>query len=100
MDPELLITLAVAILGSNWLGTAIMRLIDRKRKRKTPQEQMVLAIGRDRLLFLSQKYEKLGYIPEDEFETYEAMGKAYIAMDGNSRVRRHYETDVATLQIK
>lgn len=100
MSMELIMSLLVAVLASNGLWTLILRLYDSHKKTKTPQEKMILAIGRDRLLFLSQKYEKLGGIPEDEFENYKAMGEAYIDMGGNSRVKRHYEADIATLPMK
>lgn len=97
---ELIMPLLVAVLASNGLWTLVLRLYDSHKKAKTPQEKMILAIGRDRLLFLSQKYEKLGLIPEEEYENYKAMGEAYIEMGGNSRVKRHYESDMATLPMK
>lgn len=52
---------------------------------------MLLAIGRDRLLFLCKKYIALGTIPDDEYESFIEMGYAYIKMKGNSKVKHLFE---------
>lgn len=33
----------------------------------------------------------MGYIPDDDYETYIALGEAYEAMEGNSLVKKGFE---------
>lgn len=61
-----------------------------KRKKKTPQDLMLLAIGRDLLLQRSKTYDKCGFIPEDEYESFKSLGDAYVGMGGNSLVKKRY----------
>lgn len=60
-------------------------------KKKKPCDAMLLAIGRDRLLFLSKKYIARKSIPDDEYESFLEMGEAYIEMKGNSKVKHLFE---------
>lgn len=83
-------TIVLAIFASTGFWTFLQNLIANRKKKKTPQEEMILALGRDRLLHLSKSYMSKGYIPDDEFDTFKMMGEAYIAMDGNSTTKRKY----------
>ena len=56
----------------------------------TPYEQVTMAMGRDRLNFLSKKHLREGYIPEDEFESFKELGEAYIDAGGNTKVKELY----------
>lgn len=92
-------SIVLAIFASSGLWTLIQHVYDNHKKKKTPQEQMIMAIGRDRILFLSKTYMKMGYIPDDEFDNFKLMGEAYIAMDGNTSVKRKY-LDAVKLNTK
>lgn len=61
-----------------------------RNRKKTPQDKMLLAIGRDRLLFLCKQYKRKEFIPEDEYEAFTSMGDAYIEMGGNSTIKKLY----------
>lgn len=75
-------------LGSNGLWEYI-----KTKKKRTPAENMTLALGRDRLLFLSKHYLDKGYIPLDELKSFTELGDAYIEMKGNTEVKTlYYET--------
>lgn len=87
-------TIILAVFASTGFWQLLQKIYETHKKTKTPQEKMLLAIGRDRLLFLSKKYEQMGYIPDDEYENYDEMGEAYIALGGNSQVKKHYQQDV------
>lgn len=80
----------LAVFASTGFWAFIQKLYDNHKKKKTPQDLMLLALGRDRLLHLSKAYLSNGYIPDDEYENYKDMGEAYLAMDGNSKVKRKY----------
>lgn len=81
-----LITVVGAIFASNgfwdWLKT--------RRNKMTPYEQVTMAMGRDRLNFLSKKHLKNGYIPEDEFESFKKLGESYLDAGGNTMVKELY----------
>ena len=85
---ENILTIAVVVLGSNWFGTILKDWLDSKKKKKKPSEEMLLALGRRQLLEDAKHYINLGYIPEDEYEVFEGQFKAYIAMKGNSKVKK------------
>lgn len=82
-----ILTILGLILASNGLWDFLKTFVKSKRKRKNPQELMMLALGRDRLLHLCKKYIKLGYIPQDEYESFVELGDAYLKMHGNSIVK-------------
>lgn len=81
-----LITVVGAIFASNgfwdWLKT--------RRNKMTPYEQVTMAMGRDRLNFLSKKHLRNGYIPEDEFESFKKLGESYLDAGGNTMVKELY----------
>ena len=81
-----LITVVGAIFASNgfwdWLKT--------RRNKMTPYEQVTMAMGRDRLNFLSKKHLRDGYIPEDEFESFKKLGESYLNAGGNTIVKELY----------
>lgn len=83
---SLVVTIIVAIFASSgfwdWLKS--------RKKKMTPYEQVTMAIGRDRLNFLSKKHIKEGFIPEDEFESFKELGEAYLEAGGNTMVKELY----------
>ena len=85
------VTIALAIFASTGFWQFILAVYNNRTKKKTPVDNMVLALGRDKLLFLNKKYRKKGFIPEDDFETYVGLGEAYEAMGGNTLVKKGFE---------
>lgn len=83
---KLIITLIV-VAGSIFASNGFWDWLKTKRNKMTPYEQVTMAMGRDRLNFLSKKHLKNKYIPEDEFESFEALGNAYIDAGGNTKVK-------------
>lgn len=92
-----IIITAIGVFGTVFASQGFWEWL--KNRRETPQDKMLLAIGRDRLLFLCKMYKKKGYIPEDEFEAFSRMGDAYIEMGGNSTIKKLYE-ECKTLPLK
>lgn len=86
-----LIVAIVGVAGACFGGNGFWQWVMTRKKKKTPTDTMVLAIGRDRLNVLCKKYLKEGEIPEDEYESFIAMGDAYIGMGGNSKVRKLFD---------
>lgn len=88
---DLTMKIVLAIFASTGFWNFLTTWLTTKKKRKTPVENMILALGRDKLLFLNKKYRKMGFIPEDDFETYNDLGDAYIGMGGNNLVKKGFE---------
>ena len=95
MSTETIITLIGIVTGSSWLGQLILEVYKSHRKKRTPLEELTLAIGRRNLLELCKKYLKHGSIPEDEYEAFTKLGEAYLKMGGNSRVKKLYQECLA-----
>ena len=88
---ELILPIVVAIFASTGFWSFLSNKIAKKKKKKTPIEKMVLALGRDKLLEANKRYRKKGFIPEDDYEAYMGLGEAYEAMGGNSLMRKVFE---------
>ena len=86
---KLIITLIV-VAGSIFASSGFWDWLKSRRGKMTPYEQVTLAMGRDRLNFLSKKHIRAGYIPEDEFESFKELGEAYLEAKGNSKVKELY----------
>lgn len=83
---KLIITLIV-VAGSIFASSGFWDWLKTKRKKMTPYEEVTMAMGRDRLNFLSKKHIKAKYIPEDEFESFKELGEAYIDAGGNTMAK-------------
>ena len=80
-----LVGIFAACFGSNGFWQWLMT------KRNSPSDNMLLALGRYRLNHLCKRYLRLGEIPEDEYESFIAMGEAYKGLNGNSYVKKLFE---------
>ncbi len=85
------IALIVAIFGSSWFGAIVKDWVNDRRKKKRPCDRMILAMGRRELLADAKRYVQAGGIPDDEYEVFRGEYDAYIAMHGNSRVKKWCE---------
>lgn len=81
----------VAVFGSSWFGGIVKDWIDDRRKKKRPCDRMILALGRRELLADAKRYVKQKGIPEDDYEPFKEEYDAYIAMGGNSKVKKWCE---------
>lgn len=82
----------VAVFGSSWVGSLVKDFVDDRRKKKRPCDRMILAMGRRELLADAKRYVQANGIPEDEYECFKEEYDAYIAMHGNSKVKKWCET--------
>ena len=71
---KLIVTLLVVV-GSIFASSGFWDWLKTRRKKMTVYEEVTMAMGRDRLNFLSKKHLKNNYIPEDEFESFKALGE-------------------------
>lgn len=83
-------TLIVSVIVAIFASTGFWDWLKTRRKKMGPYDAVTMAIGRDRLNFLSKKHIKNNYIPEDEFESFKELGEAYIDAGGNTMVKELY----------
>lgn len=79
------IVLSVFVCTGFW--SFLTEVYRNNKDKQTPQDKMILAIGRDKLLTLAKKYIEQSYIPDDEYEAFDKLFEAYIGMNGNSTVK-------------
>ena len=87
---KLIITL-ITVIGAIFASNGFWDWLKTRRHKMTPYERMVMGITRDRVNFLSKKYLREGYIPEDEFESFKEIGESYIDGGGNSKVKELFD---------
>lgn len=87
---KLIVTLVVVV-GSIFASNGFWDWLKTKRKKMTPYEEVTIALGRERLNVLCKRYIKFGYIPEDYYESFKALGDAYIDAGGNTKVKALFE---------
>lgn len=125
MDAPTIITLAGLLLGSQWLGNLINKIYDniikkkedpvsamQKRLDEMHQEiaklnqsllsnsELTMSHARDRLNWLCNKYQELGYIPEKDFVSFKLLGEAYISAGGNHGFDTLFKHIIETLPTK
>ena len=95
----------IAIFGSNALFAFIQFLISRHDKRKAAeniaekeQSNMILGLGHDRILYLTDKYVRRGAITLKEKRNLEYLYRPYKAMHGNGDCEIGYNA-CAELQV-
>lgn len=87
MEPykEIIITLIVAIIGSNGIWALILAMVEKK----SSKNNMILGLGHDRIIFLEKKYIKRGYITPDEYENlHDYLYVPYRKMGGNGTAEK------------
>ena len=62
-------------------------------------KNLSLAIARDRINVLSNKYLDIGYIPVEDYVSYKAIGDSYINAGGNSEIRAKFELVMEDLDV-
>lgn len=63
-------------------------------------KDLALSSARNTLSQLSNRYLELGYIPEDEFVAYKAIGDSYLAAGGNTEIKTKFEYVMRELKVK
>lgn len=90
MNTETILQLVAIVLGSNWVGSMALEFYKNKKKKKTPAEVILKSLSRVHLLNTAERYKEQGYIDAEEYDDITEEYNAYIALDGNGRVRREY----------
>jgi vacuolar-type H+-ATPase subunit I/STV1 len=111
---EIILTIIVAIFGSSGMWAFVTHIAEKRSERtknvqsikETVQEMqkelevmnekldqthdLSLATARDRLNYVSHKYQEQGYIPKEDYVPYKMIGDAYIKNSGNTVVAEEF----------
>lgn len=63
-------------------------------------KDLSLSSARNTLNHLTNKYMALGYIPDDEYVAYKAIGESYLAAGGNTEIRTKFQYVMKELKVK
>lgn len=61
---------------------------------------LTLAMAREKLNDMSNRYLDIGYIPYEEYVAYNSIGEAYIRAGGNSDIKAKFELVMEDLDVK
>lgn len=107
--PEIVIAIAVAILGSSGMWAFFTHVLDGRAKGKEDKlaeisekldgivdtlehtKQVSLSTTRDRLNYQCNKFLSQGYVPVEDYDAFIDMGDAYVQAGGNSVVKGKFE---------
>lgn len=99
MQPEIIITLVVAIFGSTGFWSVINLIIQKREQKKSAETKAIVALLHDRIYSLCADMLEKGYITTKEHSNLEFLYKPYIALGGNGTARIMKE-QVDNLEIK
>ena len=121
---EIILAIIVAMFGSSGMWAFFTHLTE-KRSERTKDVQVIkeaaesmqislealndkldqthnlsLATARERLNYVSHKYQEQGYIPKDDYVPYKMIGEAYIENGGNTVVAEEFKNCIENLPRK
>ena len=89
MDAETLRTVIVAIFASSGFWAFILGIISKLIDKKSAKNRMILGLGHDRLIVLSEKYIAQGWISSEDFENlHDYLYEPYRKMGGNGTAEK------------
>jgi hypothetical protein len=93
----------VGIVASSGFWAWVIKREDRSRERDcatAARDEMILGLGHDRIMYLSEKYLAIGDITADEYENLHSyLYEPYLKMGGNGGAKRNMEK-VYKLEVK
>ena len=93
---EMIITIIISVIGSSGLWAFLQNKLDSNNART----KMLLGLGHDRIIYLSELYINRGWLTHDEYENlYEYLYKPYKDLGGNGTAERLVE-EVKKLPVK
>lgn len=63
-------------------------------------KELSMGTARDRINNLCNKYNKLGFIPYDEYVSFKAIGESYVSAGGNTEVKTKFNWALENLEVK
>ena len=89
MDKETIKVLAVAIFASTGFWAFLLGVFNKLTEKKSAKNKMILGLGHDRIIALSEKYIAQGWISADDFENlHDYLYEPYRKMGGNGTAEK------------
>ena len=84
---ELANPVVTALLG----GSGIWAWAKTRVERNDSEDELLLRVAKNQLVYQGRKYLKRGYVTMDEYEEYESEFKVYESLGGNGLARRVFK---------
>ena len=98
---ELIIALAGIVFGATGFWTFLWQAINKRSQKHDSVTKLILGLGHEKILELSFKYIKRGYITEDEYgDLMKYLYEPYIELGGDGTVEKIVEGEIKKLPIK
>lgn len=100
MDKETIQTIILAIFASSGFWAFLLAIVNKVVDKKSAKNRMLLGLGHDRIIALSEKYIAQGWISSDDFENlHDYLYIPYQKMGGNGTAEKLMR-DVEKLPIR
>lgn len=118
---EIILAIVVAVFGSSGMWAFFTHMVEKKSERTKDVQSikeatqgmqkelegmnekldqaynLSLATARDRLNYISHKYQEQGYIPKEDYVPYKMIGEAYTKNGGNTVVAEEFANCIENL---
>ena len=89
LDRETITTIVVAIFASSGFWAFLLAIFNKIIDKKSAKNRMILGLGHDRIISLSEKYIAQGWISSDDFENlHDYLYEPYKKMGGNGTAEK------------
>ena len=89
MDKETIKMVILAIFASSGFWAFLLAIVNKLFDKKSAKNKMILGLGHDRIIALSEKYISQGWISSDDFENlHDYLYLPYIKMGGNGTAEK------------
>lgn len=89
MDNETIKTIVLAIFASSGFWAFLLAIVNKLIDKKSAKNKMILGLGHDRIISLSEKYVAQGWVSSDDFENlHDYLYIPYKKMGGNGTAEK------------
>lgn len=89
MDKETIKMVVLAIFASSGFWAFLIAVVNKILDKRSAKNKMILGLGHDRIIALSEKYIAQGWIGSDDFENlHDYLYLPYIKMGGNGTAEK------------
>lgn len=101
MTAELILSLIGAVFASTGFWSLISYHIQKRDRSKDALTRLMLGLAHDRIIEQAVRFEKQGYITEDQYSDFKKyLYDPYIELGGDGSAERVYEDKVKKMPIK
>ena len=89
MDKETIKMVVLAVFASSGFWAFLIAVVNKILDKRSAKNKMILGLGHDRIIALSEKYIAQGWISSDDFENlHDYLYTPYVKMGGNGTAEK------------